>query len=169
MWNWKLNFWNELLLHHGWMTCNFSSFSIVFQSYQDDEKVIMKGCGEKPHLWLGRFPPQLKPGTTRPVDQCLTHWSTGVIISSSMCTHVKSHQAFAQAWSLSSYLCFAPFWGRHIVHLSVCPSQIVSDQDSETFEIFSRKCKAQSEDVQIENKYRNFFTYILKKLCLWKF
>ena len=30
------------------------------------------------------------------------------------------------------------------------------------------KCKAQSEDVQIENKYRNFFTYILKKLCLFR-
>ena len=28
----------------GWMTCDFTSFSAVFQSYQDDERLIMKGC-----------------------------------------------------------------------------------------------------------------------------
>ena len=28
----------------GWMTCNFMSFSTVFQSYQDDGQMIMKGC-----------------------------------------------------------------------------------------------------------------------------
>ena len=28
----------------GWVTCDFTSFSIVFQSYQDDERLIMKGC-----------------------------------------------------------------------------------------------------------------------------
>ena len=28
----------------GWMTCDFKSFSTVFQSYQDDGKMIMKGC-----------------------------------------------------------------------------------------------------------------------------
>ena len=27
----------------GWLTCNFMSFSIVFQSYQDDGQVIMRG------------------------------------------------------------------------------------------------------------------------------
>ena len=26
------------------MTCNFTPFSIVFQSYQNDERLIMKGC-----------------------------------------------------------------------------------------------------------------------------
>ena len=26
------------------MTCNFTSFSTVFKSYQDDWQVIMKGC-----------------------------------------------------------------------------------------------------------------------------
>ena len=57
----------------------------------------MKGCGEKPHLWLGRYPPQLEPETTRSVDQCFTHRSTGVIVSS-MCTYVKSHQACAHTF-----------------------------------------------------------------------
>ena len=28
----------------GLMTCCFTTFSTVFQSYQDDECVIMKGC-----------------------------------------------------------------------------------------------------------------------------
>ena len=28
----------------GWMTCDFMSFSTVFQSYQDDGRMIMKGC-----------------------------------------------------------------------------------------------------------------------------
>ena len=28
----------------GWMICDFTSFSTVFQSYQDDERLIMKGC-----------------------------------------------------------------------------------------------------------------------------
>ena len=29
---------------NGWMTCDFTSFSTAFQSYQDDGRVIMKGC-----------------------------------------------------------------------------------------------------------------------------
>ena len=34
-----------LCLHmDGWMTCKFTSFSTVFQSYQDDGQLIMKGC-----------------------------------------------------------------------------------------------------------------------------
>ena len=28
----------------GRMTCDFTSYSTVFQSYQDDEMLIMKGC-----------------------------------------------------------------------------------------------------------------------------
>ena len=29
------------------MTCEFMSFSTVFQSYQDDERLIMKGCVQR--------------------------------------------------------------------------------------------------------------------------
>ena len=29
---------------NGWMICDFTSFSTVFQSYQDDRRMIMKGC-----------------------------------------------------------------------------------------------------------------------------
>ena len=35
----------------GWMTCDFTSFSTVFQSYQDDERLIMKDCVQ----WLQWF------------------------------------------------------------------------------------------------------------------
>ena len=28
----------------GWMTCDFTSFLTVFQSYQDDVRMIMIGC-----------------------------------------------------------------------------------------------------------------------------
>ena len=28
----------------GWRTCDFTSFSTVFQSYQDDGQMTMKGC-----------------------------------------------------------------------------------------------------------------------------
>ena len=29
---------------NGWMICDFTSFSTVFQSYQDDGQMIMKDC-----------------------------------------------------------------------------------------------------------------------------
>ena len=28
----------------GWTTCDFTSFLTVFQSYQDDVRMMMKGC-----------------------------------------------------------------------------------------------------------------------------
>ena len=31
----------------GWMTCDFTSFLTVFQSYQDDVWMIMKGCAQE--------------------------------------------------------------------------------------------------------------------------
>ena len=34
----------SLRAFHGWMTCDFTYFSTVFQSYQDDVWLIMKGC-----------------------------------------------------------------------------------------------------------------------------
>ena len=32
-----------MLIHDGWMTCYFTSFSIEFQSYQADRHMITKG------------------------------------------------------------------------------------------------------------------------------
>ena len=35
---------NDLGLCDGWIICDFTSFLTVFQSYQDSERLIMKGC-----------------------------------------------------------------------------------------------------------------------------
>ena len=38
----------------GWMSCHFSSFSTVFQSYHDDDRTIMKGCVQwNPEFLIG--------------------------------------------------------------------------------------------------------------------
>ena len=34
----------EVLLDDGWIICDFTSFLIVFQSYKDDGRLIVKGC-----------------------------------------------------------------------------------------------------------------------------
>ena len=49
----------------GWMSCDFASFATVFQSYQDDGWVIMKGCVQR----LKIFPPPagLEPKTAKSV------------------------------------------------------------------------------------------------------
>ena len=53
---------------NGWTTCDFTSFSTVFQSYQDDGRMIMKGCVQK-----GKISPQarIESGTARSVGQRL--------------------------------------------------------------------------------------------------
>ena len=35
---------HKLVQMDGWMTCDFTSVSTVFQLYQDDERLIIKGC-----------------------------------------------------------------------------------------------------------------------------
>ena len=40
----------------GWMICNFMSFSTVFQSNQDDERLIMKGCVQRNPVYRQDFP-----------------------------------------------------------------------------------------------------------------
>ena len=41
---WYYNVIVLLFKMDGWITCDFTSFSTVFQSYQDDVWMIMKGC-----------------------------------------------------------------------------------------------------------------------------
>ena len=35
----------------GWMACDFTSFSTVFQSYQDDVWMIMIGCVQRNSIY----------------------------------------------------------------------------------------------------------------------
>ena len=52
----------------GWMTCDFTSFSTVFQSYQDDGQMIMKGCVQWNPFAVEKISPRsgIEP---RPLDQ----------------------------------------------------------------------------------------------------
>ena len=60
------------------MTCNFTSFSTVFQSYQDDWWVIKKGCV----LRMEKISASGKAHsqTARSIGQSLTYWVTGAPI-----------------------------------------------------------------------------------------
>ena len=35
---------DELFVMNGWMICDVTSFSTVFQSYQNDVRMVVKGC-----------------------------------------------------------------------------------------------------------------------------
>ena len=54
------------------------SFSIVFQSYQDDWGMIMKGCVQWNPFTVKKISPreELEPGIVRSVGQLLTHGAT---------------------------------------------------------------------------------------------
>ena len=58
---------------------HFTSFTTVFQSYQDDERNIMKVCVKwNPVYCREDFALSgLELGTARSVGQRLTHWATG--------------------------------------------------------------------------------------------
>ena len=42
------------------MTCDFTSFSTVFQSYQDDGKLIMKGCVQGTPFTVEKISPRAR-------------------------------------------------------------------------------------------------------------
>ena len=52
-------FLDDVLLKHfhilddgGWTDCQLKSLSAVFQSYQDDVRVMMKGCVQKKPIYI---------------------------------------------------------------------------------------------------------------------
>ena len=61
-------------LFHG-LTCEFTSFSTVFQSYQDDERLIIKDCVQWNPLTDERISTRagIELGTSRSVGQRLTY------------------------------------------------------------------------------------------------
>ena len=61
------------------MTCDFTSFSTVFQSYQDDERLIMKAVCNGAPFTVEKILPRagIELGTARSVGQRLTHLATG--------------------------------------------------------------------------------------------
>ena len=68
--------WAHVVTRIGWMIdLQFYVFSTLFQSYQDDGWVIMKGCGEWNLFMAEKILTQveLKLKIARSVGQCLTH------------------------------------------------------------------------------------------------
>ena len=61
------------------MIYNFTSFSIVFQTYQDNERLIMKAVCNRTLFTVEKILPRagLKLVTARSVGQRLTHRATG--------------------------------------------------------------------------------------------
>ena len=59
----------------GWMTCDLTSFLTVFQSYQDDVRMIMKGCVQWNSVYGREDFTSSEDGTqsARSVGQRLTH------------------------------------------------------------------------------------------------
>ena len=47
-----------LMRMDGLMTCDFTSFSTVFQSYQDDERLVTKGCVQWNPFTVEKISPQ---------------------------------------------------------------------------------------------------------------
>ena len=56
--------------NNGWMTCNFRSFSSMFQSYQENERLHHQGFALS----------GIESWTARSVGQHLTHWAAGAPI-----------------------------------------------------------------------------------------
>ena len=63
----------------GWMTCDFTSFLTVFQSYQDVVGMIMRGCVQwnSVYGWEDFNLSEDRTRSARSVGQGLTHWATG--------------------------------------------------------------------------------------------
>ena len=59
----------------GWITCAFTSILTVFQSYQDDGRMIMKGCVQWTPFTLEKISPRagIEPGTARSLGQRLSY------------------------------------------------------------------------------------------------
>ena len=62
----------------GWMICNFTSFSTVFQSYQDDRWMIMNDSCNGTLFTVEKISPRagLELRTSGPVLNLLSYWGS---------------------------------------------------------------------------------------------
>ena len=81
----------------GWMTCDFTSFPTVFQSYQDDVRMIMKGGVQwnSVYGWEDFTSSEDRTRSARSVGQRLTHWATGAPLLQRK-NHINAVACFSQ-------------------------------------------------------------------------
>ena len=82
----------------GWMTCDFTSLLTVFQSYQDDVRMIMKFCVHwiSIYSWEDFTLSEDRTRSARSVGKRLTHWATGA--------HTRRFCAFGFSYSRTCWL-----------------------------------------------------------------
>ena len=75
---------------NGWMTCDFKSFLTVFQSYQDDVWMMMKGCVQwnSVYGWEDFTSREDRTQSARSEGQRLTHRATGAPHPRSLPQHI---------------------------------------------------------------------------------
>ena len=78
-------------LGDGWMTCDLTSFLTVFQSYQGDVWMIMKGCVQwnSVYGWEDFTSSEDRIWSARSVGQRLTPWLNGASLHSGTLTRIK--------------------------------------------------------------------------------
>ena len=122
-----------------WMTCDFTSLLIVFQSYRVDVWMIMKGCVQwnSVYGWEDFTSSEDWTPSARSVSQHLTHWATGVPRSpggsvSWVLACWSSNSGFYFCWRLKSFLLSVGF---HCTQPSIItlPSNPVTKNSAEGY------------------------------------
>ena len=117
------------------MTCDFTSFLTVFQSYQDDVWMIMKGCVQWNSIygWKDFTSSKDRTRSARSVGQCLTHWATRTLR-----TGKRSWEIWAFLWELGSTDTPLPPASSEVPPNSWCVAII----DCSTFQVNTDACQS---------------------------
>ena len=90
----------------GWLTLDFTAFSTVFQSYQDDGMLIMKGCVQWNTIYSSEDFTSSRDRTrsARSADQGLTNRVTGAHVALTlMQLSIMVCAWLGKSWSLTFY------------------------------------------------------------------
>ena len=84
------------------MTCDLTSFSTVFQSYQDNGRITP--------FTVEKISPQagIEPGTERSVGQCLTYRATGALRCSGAATDAGFNPKMVKCERQEMCICILP-------------------------------------------------------------
>ena len=124
------------------MICDFTSFSTVFQSYQNDGRLIMKGCVQWNYVygWEDFASSRDQTRSARSVGQGLTHWAIGAPGA------IKKEVVETPAHKIFSYRVYKSLWlnlhGKLPSQCTVPGNQFVQPKKSQSsLQIFSFDAK----------------------------